>query len=281
MAKWQEMRKKYLILLILFPSLCFSQPTISKIYHGTFTLAALCKNGIILISDSRSSFDDINDYSIGAYFEKSLKLYSCGNIGMSYAGITSYTSNLNFHGLFKNFCKAKHTDLSFITFINAFLNYAKKVYSWSDFDTLNLGIFFYGGYINGVSQIGYHHYNDSLFTLKAGNYFRNIPMGKYENNFNGILSKMDLKEATIFLKDRVSKFIESLQKTGHLGVGGKLSIININKDGLVWIDKEDGNVYYTEKDFKDAFINGKVHMWYKNRLDSVSLRKAFLAPKLR
>ena len=68
---------------------------------GTYIIGCICKNGIVIGADSRTSWLD-NSGNVVAYDDMTKKVFTFNNIVFTRAGSSSFAdANLTFNGVFK------------------------------------------------------------------------------------------------------------------------------------------------------------------------------------
>jgi len=139
--------------------------------HGTYIIAGICKDGIVSISDSRTVFLDDRG-NIGAYFDESPKIFQYRNIVLSMGGAATY-KKVYFKELFRKFAASHKKEISVVSFLNIFLEFAKKNMIADDFDVLKNNQFMTCGYSNDTPFVVWHYKNEDYKTSVIGGFKSN------------------------------------------------------------------------------------------------------------
>ena len=91
--------------------------------HGTYILAGIAKDGIVIITDSRTSFV-MSDGSIYAYYDNNNKIYQFQDFIVAMAGASCF-SDIYINGLLKLFAVAQKSNIPADSFFTKFFDFAK------------------------------------------------------------------------------------------------------------------------------------------------------------
>ena len=96
--------------IFLYTFLLFSLHSDCQVLNdkGTYLISAICKDGIVVGSDSRAVWMN-NENQIAAYFDSAQKIFVYNKIVIAMAGGYAFLdSNLTFNGLLKLFFNQNH-----------------------------------------------------------------------------------------------------------------------------------------------------------------------------
>ncbi len=213
-----------LAFLTLFNSLTYSQVTST---NGSFMIAAICKDGIIIGSDSRLTLKYKNG-AIG-YIDSIQKIFPGKNYVIGLMG-TANVNNYNVSYLTKRFTDSlpqMNEDVSFTWF--HWTKYIEKMIPKAKID-LNGMIFFLANYRNSKPNIYYNYRNGTRVLVKRSGFVEpdsTIFGSKYS-------SKITCKKATKLIKEAIYKYAKDKNK--ELTIGGPIYFIKISKNNSVkWL----------------------------------------------
>ncbi|MFL9483802.1 hypothetical protein ACI6Q2_13575 [Chitinophagaceae bacterium LWZ2-11] len=221
---------KFLLLLL---NLLFTITTFSQIQNpntrGTIIVSVICKDGIVMCADSRSSFTNQcqDGLTVTAYFDSVRKICTLGNYLIGVAGFSGLKGEL-WENLIDGYNKKYKSDSTLLkTFMN-FKSYVSKKLNVSDHAIFN-SVFFMAGYENGsplclvidsngvksVNKFPYRFYSDSSF-------------GKYYNAHP--LDPSHTIDVANFLEQRFFEFYKTKQAEM---VGGPVMALEINNKNKI------------------------------------------------
>jgi len=145
------------ILLLLFWNIQDSKLPVEKINchsFGTLIASFICKNGIVVSSDSRTVL--YTKRKVVAYFEETSKIFEIGNFLMAVAGQYTFDTT-SVRNLVKGFSASNsllNTDLYSIH--DSLLSYARRRLPTSDYFLLYSNQFIIAGYDQNIPTILYY-----------------------------------------------------------------------------------------------------------------------------
>jgi len=242
----------------LIVALCFLtiNSTAQPKTHGSFTIAAICIDGILIESDTRSECSVGRD-TVG-YYDTVQKVFVVNNFGVANSGLASVGSDFFYHYL-KEFMETNPTCKA-VDFLNNFLVFIKGRYPVYFDDFLNNPVIV-AGYDKGTPYI-LETKHGKFNTVKGAGYKESDSLINFSNDFFSTRTCKDAAEIIeTGLKDFVSKF--------HLehSIGGPLMALMITKDNKpAWIKNAPINSpRETTRDFMEDYKAGKLNFHFFSR----------------
>ena len=241
------MKYLFLVLLIIMSDKSFSQ-------QGTFVIATITKNGIVIGADSRGVVYESDDHSKLplVFFDSMCKVFKIKQFGMAVVG-ASVIGNKSFKKVIEDFNAEFKTDSSLLNTLNGFIKHLDIKYPKDSFPERNSNQFVVGGYVNGTAQIigidSVHtviEYTGTIMSDPAG-----FKYGKRQSSSD---------------YDWIESIIEdyAIGENKTLSVGGPVSIILITpKNEIIWERNNfSDRKYQSTSEFYEAVKNDKIKMNY-------------------
>jgi len=243
------MKNVVLCLLCLASIHSYAQPTTP----GSFTIAAICKDGILMAADSRSECSVGKD-TVG-YYDTVQKLFIFNDFAVANSGSASMGSDFFYHYL-KEFEKSAST-CNAKDFLNSFLVFVRNSYPVY-FDDLVNNPLIVAGYDKGVPFV-LETSKGKFTTEKAKGYKESDSLVNFTTDFFSMHTcKESVEIIERCMRDSVSKF--HLETT----VGGPLMALMITKDNKpVWIQNTPTTpARETTRQFMDDYKAGRLHFHF-------------------
>jgi hypothetical protein len=260
------MNDKYLWLLInliLVFNLSFSQKNINglkKQAHGTLVVTVICKDGILIASDSRASFTIGKGKSqkVYAYLDNNQKIFTLGNFKIGVTGLSMLNKKF-IPEIIEKFNKTCNLDSTLENTFNTFLSFLKIKMNVPD-----SSIFGENQYI----LAGYEDSKPITLGINSEGTTREMRMGGLihsYNEFEGYLKKPSNLELTCnniasILETTIYRFAND--KNDNM-IGGPIHIIQIRPDNTFFEIKSFNTITFkTYKEYAEAILNNKLKVVY-------------------
>jgi hypothetical protein len=236
--------------------------------YGTYIMAAICKNGIVVGSDSRSVFVDSKN-NVVAYFENSPKIFQIDNVLVSMSGKYSFDST-SFSQIFQDF-KLINAEINVNTFYQLFIEFAKGKLSETHFKGLTANQFFICGYSTTNQPIINWYCGKDTVSIRNGYMTNTIKENKVEK-VKDFLTKADCGATADFVKKSINLISKERNKTQVSFIGGDESIAYIDNAGVKWVHNQNNNDFKNSRGLAKQYLDGKVKMWFRSPYDSTYFR---------
>jgi hypothetical protein len=260
------MNYKYLWLsinLLLVFNLSFSQKNIislKKQAHGTLVFTVICKDGILIASDSRASFTIGKGKSqkVYAYLDNNQKIFTIGNFKIGVTGLSMLNKQF-ISEIIEKFNKTFNPDSTLENTFNTFLSFLKIKMNVPD-----SSIFGENQYI----LAGYENSKPITLGISSGRTIREMRIGGLihsDKNFEGYLKKPSNMELTCIniaplLESAIYRFADD--KNDNM-IGGPIHIIQIGPDNTFFEIKSFNTITFkTYKEYAEAILNNKLKVEY-------------------
>lgn len=240
---------------------------------GTYIIAAICQEGIIVGADSRSCFYNKKG-QIAAYYDGAQKIFQNNNIIITMAG-QHIIDTISVKILLKKFQKAYKKKLEPNNFYYTFLRFASTQLSENQYKKLLNNQFLVCGYLKNRPAIYSYHGIEKDSFFKAGEYKTN---DKDSDNYTDLveyLKRADIGETLTLVKILIGNIAVGSNKDTISGVGGDASLVYITKDNVKWVQRQNKYEYNSSREFFNNYMNGNVKLWYRSKEDSILLRRGF------
>ncbi|MCL5029772.1 MAG: hypothetical protein M1480_12240 [Bacteroidetes bacterium] len=226
--------------------------------EGSFVIAAICKDGIIIASDSRANiFDKRNQLQEPiAYFDSIQKIYPIGINAIAETG-QGLILNLFFSAIIKSY-KANTVSLTIENLLPSFINYCKNNYPPELFREMRKQKLFATGYIGTMPTICYYNEDQptgSFGCIQKSGFIESDSTLLYE--YRNQLDKMSSDEVA----DLAIKAINDYAKNNDnwKTIGGQINVLLVTPQGTKWVKNMPPPQRWTYiQDFIGDFINGDV-----------------------
>ncbi len=264
--------KSLFVLLALFNSSASGQ----SYGKGTYLMAIICKNGIILGGDSRISFLNSKGHVV-AWRDGCRKIFQCQKVLFGVGGQFQFDT-LTFNGLYIKFLKANRTRITVDNFYNTFLEFAGKAISNKSFNNLQANQFIVCGYRNNTPCI--FLYEKIKIDSAVGMGFKTNYL---EENLKG---EIGIQFRDLFVRDGLKIIDHYLTaaglKTGRgtiSRIGGPNSIAYFETRKIGWWRDQDSDKAETLNEYLNLLNNGLLKMYYRSTKDSVIFRRSLTGLK--
>ncbi|GAB2772828.1 hypothetical protein GCM10027275_14710 [Rhabdobacter roseus] len=235
--------------------------------HGTFIIAIICRDGILMASDSRSAFtldhDELNEFgrkkhTVYAYYDNSKKIFPIGNFQIGFIGV-SMMGNKYFSEITSDFSK-KQKDLFYAeeTFEH-FINYLKNDLNIAENTIYDENQYIIAGYENECPVIFGHAYTGAVKNIQIGGAIYS------DLDFKPFLTKPNdvglyCKDLAPYLEANIRKY--AIYKNDNM-IGGPFYIIQINPDNSTTTIKQFKPYYHkTYKEMAELIFRNEIKMTY-------------------
>lgn len=135
---------------VLYPVAC------TLLLKGSFVIVAICRDGIILASESRANIFDKTDKEQRpiAYYDGIQKIYPIGSVAMAETG-QGLIMNVFFSEIVNQFVQATGSSLRADQLLPMFISYCERQYPFMAVQEIKKQKLFSAGYINNHPTICY------------------------------------------------------------------------------------------------------------------------------
>ena len=259
------MKLKNIIMILLFISTFVNQLHAKYIerenflFHGTIIVAAICEDGILFASDSRSSFilNKENSNKVYAYFENDKKIFEIGNYLIASSGI-SMLNNKFFRDIVSeyNFAYPQKEDIE--TTFNNFLDYLKTEQNVHD-SVLEENDIIIAGYENSKPKIIAQSKGRRLSQVNVAHMIHSdTELPRFVRFSQGI--KLTCRNLAPAMEKAIYALAEYRNDNKF---GGPLEFVQIaTSNKHVTIKTFEANNFKTYKDLANAILDGKIEVKY-------------------
>lgn len=211
------------VILLSLTSILISMNMYSQSIYGTFVAMAICKDGILVLADSRSSLKNDDGDFIG-YIDETQKIWKIENFLMANQGISSYGERSHIY-ISRILEKSESFSNKINILIPELLEIIKSKSTKEDFDSYLKEVFlFAAGFEEGVPFICIR--NNYLDTCLNSSYIMSAEIGVDPNS--------QLYNATEYLKLIEEKLIIYVKiKNLECSIGGPNAAYIIRKDNNI------------------------------------------------
>lgn len=259
------MKLKNIIMILLFISTFVNQLHAQDIerenflFYGTIIVAAICEDGILFASDSRSSFilNKENSNKVYAYFENDKKIFEIGNYLIASSGI-SMLNNKFFRDIVGEYNIAYPQKEDIETTFNNFLDYLKTEQNVHD-SVLEENDIIIAGYENSKPKIIAQSKERRLSQVNVAHMIHSdTELPRF------VRFSQSIKLTCRNLAPAMEKAIYALAEYRNDNkFGGPLEFMQITTSNKhVTIKTFDANNFKTYKDLANAILDGKIEVKY-------------------
>ena len=228
--------------------------------HGTLIVSLICKDGILIASDSRASFtiDKVEEEIVYAYIENQQKIFSLKNFKMGMSGVSMIGKKFLFE-ITEDFNKKLKKDSIIEYSFRQFLNYLNTELDVQYSTIFKENQFILAGYENSQPLTLGLSSKRRVETNKLGGMIHS------DSKFKGYLSEythIDLtcKNFAPLLESAMYKFAKDRNDNK---IGGPIHIIQISpNNSFIEIKSLDNVTFKNYKEFAEAIINNKLKVKY-------------------
>lgn len=229
-------------------------------FHGSFVVGAICKDGIILASDSRGNIFDKSDnrQKALAYFDSIQKIFPIGSNAIAETG-QGLILNVFFSAIVDNFLK-QHADRPVDQLLPAFIHYCQLTLPPEGVAEVKKQILFSAGFINDSPVICYFNEKQqggAFGCIQRNGFVESAPtlLGVYEKK----LSLLSAKGTAALIRRAIQEYAKEGDRWET--IGGPISILGITKSGVRWIDGEPPKQRWTSiQDFIREYRQGTLRL---------------------
>ena len=271
------MKKAIVILFALLCSAQHSNPPIKKINcnsYGTLIASFICKNGIVVSSDSRTVMYN-TQRKVVAYFEETSKIFQIQNFLIAVAGQYTFDTT-SIASLIKGISASNRlSDINLYAVHDSLLSYAKTKLSTFEYFSLYSNQFIISGYYQNIPTILYYDGGRRVEITGEG-YITN---SSKDNDRTSV--ERNIKPLTVEQLIPVSmKFVTDIEEVSNKKdkwsiIGGPVSAASIMDNKITWIKDQSRNNFESTRDFYTSYKSGKVRITYRSVKDSIDFPKRF------
>lgn len=239
-----------------------------KLPHGTVIVTIICKDGILIASDSRASYTDGEGKSrkAYAYFDNNQKIFTVGKFKMGISGI----GILNMNQITEEYNKIHKSNCSLENTIKEFDKFLKTLKKDSDLNISKENQFFFAGFENSKPITMEISATDTIKVIRLGEIIHT------DKEFTGYIRPSPDLDPTC---SNIAPIIEAAiyryakDKNDNM-IGGPVNIIQIKPDNTFFEIKSFKAVNFkTYEECAKAILNDKLKVEYLYSDSKEKLRK--------
>lgn len=223
---------------MVYSSSYFSTEPMRLGIKGSFVIAAICKDGIILASDSRANiFDKKNSEQTPiAYFDSIQKVFPIGSNAIAETG-QGMILNVFFSAIIGDFMKHYNASEKVDRLLPALTDYVFRSYPQEAVVEIRKQKLFSAGYVERVPTVCYFNESqpEGAFGCIRGSGFIESDhtfLSDYENE----LPTLSASDAAALVKKAIQGYAQQGERWKT--IGGPISILLITQSGLTWLENE-------------------------------------------
>ena len=232
----------------------------SQLLSGTIIIAAICEDGILFASDSRSAFLLNKKLSnrVYAYFDNTQKLFKIGKYLIGVSG-RSMLNKTFFNNLVGEFNISHNTNAGIAKTFTEFFDFLKTEKHLTDSIIFSKNDYIIAGYETNESIVLAQHSSEKMSQKNIGRMIHSHPdFREYVKISRNI--KLTCKNVAPILEAAINKY--ATDKNDYQ-IGGPLDIIQIKPDNTHEVIKSfSPNNFKTYKEMAAAIINKKIKVNY-------------------
>ncbi len=259
----------FLSIIVLFSYQTHSQSAYSQ-YKGTFIVEAICRNGIVVTSDSRASFFDTNK-KVAVYIDNTPKIFKVKNLVIGIAGNYSLIkSKITVEQILDGFKNSIPLRIPVANFYDLLLTYVKKIVSQIDDDDWKNNTIIVTGYENNKAVI-YCYDHGQKPTIKYSGYKTSMPTQDSSRQYIHYLPIIGFDSAIYICKQLVNYVSDYNNQVGERTIGGPISVFAYSKQ-KVYVNKiQNSNYFRNRHELYQGIKANKIKIWARSPTDSTIL----------
>jgi hypothetical protein len=234
---------------------------------GSFMVAVVCKDGILVAADSRGTVEDDGHRRL-AYYDGVQKVFPLGTNALAYTG-TDFIQNLHFSALVREFSKMSPTGVDQI--IPAFLQFSDQLPEVArlQFRKQSLVV---AGYINGAPSICYYNEAQNIGSKYACGFGLVSSDRTTLDEYGTQLATTTSAEAAPLVEKAIKSYS---RQHNEITIGGPIYIRLLTSSGQRWLSDAPQESSWTYlHDFAADYWKGKITLTLlpginKSELDEV------------
>jgi len=265
--------EKIILFFFACPICAISQKQIEFKKGGTFIIGSICRDGIVMGSDSRGVWFGQNN-KIAAYTESAQKIFQYNNVVFGMAGLFSFTeSNLTFLGLLDKFKKQNTMIVDATSFYSIFMAFAQHTLTKTEYSKFIKNQFIIAGYVNSTPVIFFIENNiqESVYGIGYKTNERLDNKGEMASIMMNILNKSSMSETVDFTYKILTIILKERNKDSISKVGGSPSIVSLDNKGIHLIMNNKFEKYISLKEDFQAVLAKKNKYTFLSKKDSTLL----------
>lgn len=244
-----------IITMLSYCNISFSQKNIG--IKGSFFIAAIAKDGIMLATESRGNFYDIRtqEQTPLAYFDGVQKTYIIGNSVMATTG-SGILGDYFLCTIVDEFNKTIKTEIPTSQIIIKFLKYCEDNFIQAKYLTISRNIFIAVGYEGNKPIMSTYNgiYNEySLFKEGA--------VGSDKSTFSAKYSKTkDAETLGNFAANAIYQYAKDHNKVNT--IGGDVRVVKVTPKGIIWIKNKPNCKWFDIASFVRDYKKGMEKIYF-------------------
>lgn len=221
---------------------------------GSFVIAANCKDGIIIVSESRGNIYDKgkpNQQPI-AFYDTVQKIFPIGNAAIAATGQGLIETRF-FSTIIKEFENGLNQQPKIAELLKEFLKFCKRTCSPGEYSLLENQVLFAAGYENGTPILCYYD------KRQANNPFYSGTADFIESEETIFKKKWTAESNCEDVADLADDAIKDHAKDGNRWhtIGGPTDVLKLSSTGVSWISKGTPDQTFSNlNDLRDAYTDG-------------------------
>lgn len=223
---------------------------------GSFVIAAVCKDGILIAAESRNTIKNLNGKDL-AYYDGVQKVFPVGRSAIAYTG-SGFIQNLDFGALVSAFNASITIDIPLKELLPRFINFCDSVLPVEARKQVRSQSLIAAGYIDG--QPGACYYNEKQ--TEGPKTACNLGLVSSDTTILDEYKQQLRSMNYIQLAKLINKAIpDYARRTGALDIGGPIYIFGIFNDYSRWVDTSPGERQWNNlHEFAAAYRKGAINL---------------------
>lgn len=258
-------------IILSFFNFSFSQKNIG--IKGSFFIAAIANDGIMVSTESRGNFYDISTKSQTpiAYFDGIQKAFVIGNSVMASTG-SGVCGDYFLCTIIEEFKKQIKKEIPTSQLIKSFLKYCENNLKPSSYLTISKNLLVAGGYENNKPIISFYNGIDNEYGI--------INEGYVESDISSFTTKYSKNKDTQTLGNFATNAIYQYAKDHNKvnTIGGNVSVVKITTQNITWIKNKPSCTWFDIQSFVREYKKGNAKVYFpypKNKDILVKLFKDY------
>jgi len=227
---------------------------------GSFVIAAICRDGIVLASESRANIFDKTDREQKpiAYYDGIQKLFTIGSVAMAETG-QGLILNAFFSAFVNQFAQARSSSLRVDQLLPMFINYCEQQFPSVAVQEIKRQKLFSAGHINNHPTICYFNVDQPLRPFGCIQ-----DSGFIESDLTLLAEYAD--QLPSLSAERVAALskeaIESYAREGERWktIGGPIDVLLVTRSSCRWLDKSATRNWNCIQDLIRDYRDGKLEL---------------------
>lgn len=243
--------------------------------HGTVILAAIGKDGIILVSDSRIGISTDNSMYVHGYYDRQQKVYSLKKYAIGVYGVQSFRCDYT-RKVINDFLALRPTYNTPAELNQQFVQHIKTKYPADAESIFRISCYISIGYVNQEPKISAIMHS-RIIENKDWIWTPGGPKDMDPNGFFDYSRSYTCDQLAKNAQKAIAEFVKHEPAEAKKRIGGPISIIKIDKNNKVTFLKNNftSTTYLDHCHFMKDYQSGKVKITYPTKADSLIIKNYY------